>query len=175
VFTFWALLWWWAGAVLAVAAAPGGRRLPSFAGWQAVRSSRERYQAAVGGIQVTGQVPAPLDGAHGGGDRAAPLVPENHDQRRPVFQRAVLGRGRHQAVNHLGAGADGEQASGPWPKTVSGGTRESVQGTTVANGPCRAAAWSRRLMPWPGCSRCPAARCRLPLSGLARACAGDSR
>ena len=60
-------------------------------------------------IQMTGQALATLDGVHGGGDRAAPFVPENDDQRGPVFQRAVLDRGRHQAVDRLGTGADGEQ------------------------------------------------------------------
>src|SRR5215472_9800115 len=63
----------------------------------------------------------------------------------------------------------------PWSKTVSGGTRESMQDTIVANGSCPAATRSRRSVSWSGCSRCPATQWRLPASSLAHACAGDNR
>ncbi len=77
----------------------------------AVRLQVGRPQAVHDRIQVAGQVLAALDGPHGGGDRAAPGMPQDHDQRRRVLQRPVLDRGGDQAVDRLRAGADSEQVA----------------------------------------------------------------
>jgi hypothetical protein len=58
-------------------------------------------------VEVAGQVRARAERARRRSPhRTAPLVPEHDDQRGAVFQRAVLDRGRDQAIDHMRTGAD---------------------------------------------------------------------
>jgi hypothetical protein len=64
-------------------------------------------------VEVPGQVGTRPDGLHGGGDRAAPLVAHDDDERGAVLQRAILDRRGDQVIDGLRPGADGEQVADP--------------------------------------------------------------